>query len=97
MLIFFFFRTNLLHARRYHRILDLETFRSFLREGFLTVDGFVSVVSADWEQRLLPALETAEDINDFFFMCRDYKAGKLAQICFSLCLKSNVGFDCFLA
>lgn len=73
-----------LSAHRYHRILDLETFRSFLRKGFLSLDDFLSVVSADWEQRLLPALETAEDINDFFFMCRDSKARKITPIFFNL-------------
>lgn len=51
---------------RFHRILDLRTFRWFLRTGLIPVDGFLSIVSADREQTLLPGLVTADNITDFF-------------------------------
>ena len=35
------------------------------------MDGFVTVVSADREKTLLPSLETAANITDFFFEYQD--------------------------
>ena len=51
---------------RYHRILDILTFRSMLREGFIQLDDFVEVTSADREQTLMPSLVSAENITNFF-------------------------------
>lgn len=37
-----------------------------LRQDLIPVDDFVEVLSGNWEQTLLPSLETAENITDFF-------------------------------
>ncbi|CAM9657186.1 unnamed protein product [Scytosiphon promiscuus] len=50
----------------YHRILDIWAFRSMLRESVVLVADFLTVISADKEQMLLPSLVTAENITGFF-------------------------------
>ncbi|CAB1096761.1 unnamed protein product [Ectocarpus sp. CCAP 1310/34] len=51
---------------RYHRILDLWAFRALLRDRLLSAEGFLTVLSAEWEQTLLPSLVTAGNITSFF-------------------------------
>lgn len=51
---------------RYHRILDLWTFRSMLANGVVSFGDFLTVLFADKEQELLPSLVTAGNITDFF-------------------------------
>lgn len=51
---------------RYHRILDISTFRSMLQEGLIQADDFVDIISADMEQTLMPSLVTEANITHFF-------------------------------
>ncbi|CAN0211757.1 unnamed protein product, partial [Ectocarpus fasciculatus] len=50
----------------YHRVLDLWAFRALLRDRLVSVRDFLTVLSADWEQTLLPSLGTACNITSFF-------------------------------
>ncbi|CAM9633051.1 unnamed protein product [Ectocarpus sp. 12 AP-2014] len=50
----------------YHRILDLWAFRALLRDRLLSTEDFLTVLSAEWEQTLLPRLVTAGNITSFF-------------------------------
>lgn len=59
---------------RYHRILDLFTFRSMLRNGLVSAGDFVTVLSADTEKTLLPSLVTAHNITDFFAEYDEWQA-----------------------
>lgn len=70
LLVFVLLRNRRLAAHngrgRYHRILDLWTFRSMLESGVVSFGDFLTVLSADKEQDLLRSLVTAGNITDFF-------------------------------
>lgn len=51
-----------------------------LREGFIQLDDFVEVTSADREQTLMPSLVSAENITNFFDEYDEWQASGQTRI-----------------
>lgn len=58
---------------KYHRILDLQTFRTFLAKGLLKADDIVTISNTDGHDHATAHFHTREDVRRYFRPYADYK------------------------